>query len=171
MLDKYKPNVIIHLGQQSSASFSMMNVDNAVLTQTNNLVTTLNVLHAIKNVVPNCHLIKLGSMGEYGTPNIDIPEGLLEIEYRGRIAKLPFPKQAFNDWYHWSKVYDSDNIMMACQIWGLRSTDVMQGIVYGTRTDETSSDSLFTRFDFDAIFGTVINRFCAQAVLGHRLTP
>ncbi len=170
VLDKYKPDAIVHLGEQSSAPYSMMNVNNAVFTQTNNIVGTMNLLHAIHKLVPNCHLVKMGSMGEYGAPNICIPEGFFEIEYRGRKDTLPFPKQAFTDWYHWSKVHDSGNTMLACEIWNLKSTDIMQGIVYGTRTAEIANDSLFTRFDFDAIFGTVLNRFCAQAALGRKLT-
>jgi UDP-sulfoquinovose synthase len=170
ILNKYKPDVVVHLGEQSSAPYSMMNVNNAVFTQTNNIVGTLNVLHGIHNVVPHCHLIKMGSMGEYGTPNIDIPEGFFEIEYKGRKDILPFPKHAFTDWYHWSKIHDSGNIMLACEIWNLKSTDIMQGIVYGTKTKEIVNDSLLTRFDFDAFFGTVLNRFCAQAVLGQKLT-
>ena len=120
---------------------------------------------------PHAHLVKLGTMGEYGTPNIDIPEGFFEIEYRGRKDTLPFPRQA-GSWYHQTKVHDSNNIMMACKIWGLRSTDIMQGVVYGTRIDEMGNDErLLTRFDFDQCFGTAINRFCAQAVIGHPLTP
>jgi len=170
VLDKYRPDTVVHLGEQSSAPYSMMDVDHAVFTQTNNIVGTLNLLHAIRKIVPQCHLIKMGSMGEYGMPNIDIPEGFFEIEYRGRKDILPFPKRAFTDWYHWSKVHDSGNIMLACEIWDLRSTDLMQGVVYGTRTDEMVNDSLLTRFDFDAVFGTVLNRFCAQAVLGQKLT-
>ncbi len=171
VMDEYKPEAIVHLGELPSAPFSMTDVDHAVLTQSNNLVGTLNILHAMKNYVPDCHLIKLGSMGEYGACNIDIPEGFFEVEYRGRKETLMFPRQAFSDWYHWSKVYDSGNIMLACKIWGLRSTDIMQGVVYGTRTDEMADESLHTRFDFDAVFGTVLNRFCAQAVLGHGVTP
>ena len=171
VLDKYKPDTVVHLAQQASAPFSMIDVKHAVLTQTNNLVGTLNVLYAIHNIIPHCHLVKLGSMGEYGTPNIDIPEGLLDIEYNGRRDTLPFPKHAFTDWYHWSKVYDSDNIIMACEIWGLRATDIMQGIVYGTRTAEMHDESLNTRFDFDAVFGTALNRFCAQSIINYNLTP
>jgi len=171
VLDKYKPETVIYLGQQASAPFSMIDVDHAVLTQMNNLVGTLNILHAIHEVVPCCHLIKLGSMGEYGSPNVDIPEGFFEVEYKGRKDTLLFPRQAFDDWYHWSKVYDSDNILMACRVWNLSATDIMQGVVYGTRTDEIVDEALLTRFDFDAVFGTAINRFCAQAVLGHILTP
>jgi UDP-sulfoquinovose synthase len=170
VLEKYRPDSIVHVGEQSSATFSMLDVDHAVFTQTNNIVGTINLLHAIHKVVPHSHLIKMGSMGEYGTPNIDIAEGFFEVEYKGRRDTMPFPKCAFTDWYHWSKVHDSGNIMLACEIWGLRSTDIMQGIVYGTKTNETVNDSLLTRFDFDAVFGTVLNRFCAQAVLGQPLT-
>jgi UDP-sulfoquinovose synthase len=148
----------------------MIDVDHAVYTQTNNIVGTLNLLHAIHTSVPNCHLVKMGSLGEYGMPNTDIPEGFFEIEYRGRKDMMLFPKHGFTDWYHWSKVHDSGNVMLACEIWDARSTDVMQGVVYGTRSEETVNHSLLTRFDFDAVFGTVINRFCAQAVLGKKLT-
>ena len=170
VFNKYKPETIVHLGESTSAPFSMIDVDHAVLTQTNNLVGTLNVLHAMKKQVPHCHLVKLGSMGEYRDYNIDIPEGFFDIEYRGRQDTLLFPRQALTDWYHWSKVYDSGNIMLACEIWNLRSTDIMQGVVYGARTDEMVNDNLLTRFDFDAVFGTALNRFCAQAVFGHNLT-
>jgi len=170
LLDKYRPDVIVHLAEQSSAPFSMIDINHAALTQTNNIVGTLNLLHSIHKIIPHCHLIKMGSMGEYGTPNIDISEGFFEIEYMGRKDTLPFPKKPLTDWYHVSKIFDSANVMLACEIWNLRSTDIMQGIVYGTRTDETLNDSLLTRFDFDAVFGTVLNRFCAQAVLGQKLT-
>ncbi len=170
VLAKYRPEAVIHLAEQASAPFSMMGIRNATLTQTNNLVSTINLLYAIKTFVPECHLVKLGSMGEYQAVNVDIPEGSFEVEYRGRKAEMMFPRTALNDWYHWSKVYDSGNIMMACDIWGLRSTDIMQGIVYGTRTDEMAEDSLLTRFDFDDVFGTVLNRFCAQAALEYNLT-
>ena len=167
---KYRPEAVVHLGEQASAPYSMIDVNHAVFTQTNNLVGTLNILYAMNKRVPDCHLVKMGSMGEYGFPNIDIPEGPLEVKYKGRKDTLPFPKRAFTDWYYWSKVHDSNNIMLACQIWGLRATDIMQGIVYGTRTEETLDNHLLTRFDVDAVFGTVFNRFCAQAVLGCKLT-
>jgi UDP-sulfoquinovose synthase len=171
VLHKYKPEVIVHLAEQASAPYSMIDVDHAVFTQTDNLVGTLNSLHAMEKVVPHCHLIKMGSMGEYGVPNIDIPEGFFEIEYRGRKNTLPFPRQAFTDWYHHSKAYDSGNIMLAYQIWDLRSTDIMQGVVYGTRIDEMLNDYLLSRVDFDAVFGTVLNRFCSRVVFGGKLTP
>jgi UDP-sulfoquinovose synthase len=167
----FQPDVIVHLAEMPSAPYSMMDVDHAVFTQTNNVVGTLNILHATRDVCPHAHLLKLGTMGEYGTPGIDIPEGFFTIEFRGRTETLPFPRQAAS-WYHQSKVHDSNNIMMACQQWGPRSTDIMQGVVYGTRIEEMGDDErLFTRFDFDQCFGTAINRFCAQAVIGHPLSP
>jgi UDP-sulfoquinovose synthase len=163
------PECIVHLGQQASAPFSMIDRQHAIYTQHNNIEGTLNVLYAIKEIVPKCHLLKLGTMGEYGTPNVDIPEGFFDIEYHGRKDRLPFPRQP-NSIYHLSKVHDSANIQFASRVWGITATDIMQGIVYGTRTDEMIADSLFTRFDFDEAFGTVINRFCAEAVIGQPLT-
>lgn len=171
VLRQFRPDAIVHLGEMPSAPYSMIDVHHSVFTQTNNLVTTLNLLFAVRSECPDAHLVKLGTMGEYGTPNIDIAEGFFEVEYRGRRDVLPFPRQA-GSWYHWSKVHDSNNVMFACRLWGLRSTDVMQGIVFGTRIDEMQGDErLATRFDVDQCFGTVVNRFCAQAVLGHPLTP
>lgn len=167
----FRPEAIVHLGQMPSAPYSMMDVHHAVWTQTNNIVGNLNLLYAMKDVVPDAHLIKLGTMGEYGTPKLDIPEGYFEIEYRGRKDRLPFPRQA-NSWYHQSKVHDSNNVMMACRLWGLRSTDIMQGVVFGTRTDEMRDDErLLTRLDFDQCFGTAINRFSCQAVIGEPISP
>jgi len=110
------------------------------------------------------------TMGEYGVPDIAIPEGFFEVEYRGRKDRLPFPRQP-GSWYHLSKVHDTHNIMFACKIWGLRSTDIMQGVIHGIVTDEMMDDRLLTRFDFDEVWGTALNRFCAQAVIGHKLTP
>jgi UDP-sulfoquinovose synthase len=149
----------------------MIDVHHAVFTQNNNIIGTLVTLYAMRETVPECHLVKLGTMGEYGTPNIDIPEGFFEIEYRGRKDRLMFPRRA-GSWYHQSKVHDTHNVEMACRLWGLRSTDIMQGVVFGTRIDEMGDDErLQTRFDFDQCFGTAINRFCAQAVIGLPLTP
>ena len=169
-LRSYQPEAIVHLGEMPSAPYSMIDINHCVFTQTNNLVGTLNLLHIMRDVCPKAHLVKLGTMGEYGTPNIDIPEGFFEIEYRGRKDFLPFPRQA-GSWYHQTKVHDSHNIMLACKIWGLVCTDIMQGVVFGTRIYEMGEDErLLTRFDFDECFGTVINRFCAQAVIGQPLT-
>jgi UDP-sulfoquinovose synthase len=167
----YQPDAIVHLAEMPSAPYSMIDVEHCVYTHQNNLVGTLNLLFAMRDHCPEAHLIKLGTMGEYGTPNVPIPEGFFEIEYRGKQAKLPFPRQA-SSWYHQTKVHDSNNIMMACRMWGLRCTDVMQGVVYGITTDEMREDErLLTRFDFDQCFGTAINRFCAQAVIGSPLSP
>ena len=168
---EFQPDAIVHLGECPSAPYSMIDVDHATWVQTNNIVGTMNILYGMKEACPEAHLVKLGTMGEYGTPNVDIPEGFFEIEYRGRQDRLPFPRQA-GSWYHWSKVHDSNNVMFACRMWGLQSTDIMQGVVFGTRIDEMGDDaSLRTRLDFDQSFGTVINRYCCQAVIGHPLTP
>jgi len=168
---EFEPQAIVHLAECPSAPYSMIDVHHAVWVQTNNIMGTLNMLFAMRDVCPDAHLVKLGTMGEYGTPNIDIPEGFFTIEYRGRTDTLPFPRQA-GSWYHQTKVHDSHNIMFACRIWGLRSTDIMQGVVFGTRIDEMGDDPrLLSRLDFDESFGTAINRYCCQAVIGHPLTP
>ncbi len=166
----FEPEAVVHFAEQRSAPFSMIDRKHAVGTQTNNVVGTLNLLFALKEFEPDCHLIKLGTMGEYGTPNIDIEEGYITIEHNGRKDVLPFPKQP-GSFYHLSKVHDSHNIMFACRIWGLRATDLNQGVVYGTVTRETEmNEALINRFDYDEVFGTVLNRFCAQAAVGHPLT-
>jgi len=169
-IQKEKPDCVVHLGEIPSAPYSMIDVRHCNYTQINNIIGTNNILFALKKHAPRCHLLKLGTMGEYGTPNIDIPEGFFEVEYRGRKDILPFPRQP-GSWYHLSKVHDTHNIMFACKIWDLRSTDVMQGVVHGVVTDEMVEDGLLTRFDFDEAFGTALNRFCAQVVIGHELTP
>jgi UDP-sulfoquinovose synthase len=166
----FEPEAVVHFAEQRSAPYSMIDLRHAVFTQTNNLVGTLNLLFALREFQPDCHLIKLGTMGEYGTPNIDIEEGYISIEHNGRKDVLPFPKQP-GSFYHLSKVHDSHNIMFACKAWSLRATDLNQGIVYGTITDEVALDEvLVNRFDYDEIFGTVLNRFCVEAVIGHPLT-
>jgi len=167
---QFGPETIIHFAEQRSAPYSMIDRKHAVFTQTNNVIGTLNVLFAIREVRPDCHLIKLGTMGEYGTPNIDIEEGYIQIEHNGRRDLLPFPKQP-GSFYHLSKVHDSHNMMFACKIWGLRATDLNQGVVYGTMTDEVGLDeALINRLDYDEVFGTVLNRFCVQAAIGQPLT-
>ncbi len=164
------PEAIVHYGEQPSAPYSMIDRRHAVFTQSNNVEGTLNVLFAMRDSTPDAHLIKLGTMGEYGTPNIDIEEGFIEIDHKGRIDTLPFPKMP-GSIYHLSKVHDSHNIHFACRIWGLRATDLNQGVVYGIRTDETDLDErLCTRFDYDEVLGTALNRFCVQAVIGYPLT-
>jgi UDP-sulfoquinovose synthase len=167
---KFEPDSVVHFAEQRSAPYSMIDRKHAVSTQVNNVVGTLNLLFALRELRPDCHLVKLGTMGEYGTPNIDIEEGYIAIEHNGRKDVLPFPKQP-GSFYHLSKVHDSHNMMFACKIWGLRATDLNQGVVYGTVTDEVAFDeALINRFDYDEVFGTVLNRFCVQAAIGHPLT-
>jgi len=169
-IETIEPDAVIHFAEQRSAPYSMIDRKHAVSTQVNNVVGTLNLLFAIRELRPDCHLIKLGTMGEYGTPNIDIEEGYIHIEHNGRKDVLPFPKQP-PSFYHLSKVHDSHNILFACKIWNLRATDLNQGVVYGTLTDEVELDeALINRFDYDEVFGTVLNRFCAQAAVGYPLT-
>jgi UDP-sulfoquinovose synthase len=169
-IEQWRPEAIVHYGEQRSAPYSMIDREHAVFTQINNVAGTLNIIYAIKAHVPNCHLIKLGTMGEYGTPNIDIEEGFIEIEHNGRKDTLPYPKQP-GSFYHLSKVHDSHNLAFACKTWGIRATDLHQGVVYGLETEETARDPrLTTRFDYDAVFGTVLNRYCVEALIGHPLT-
>ena len=169
-IENFQPEAVVHFAEQRSAPYSMIDRKHAVFTQVNNVVGTLNLLFALKELRPDCHLVKLGTMGEYGTPNIDIEEGYIRIEHNGRSDLLPFPKQP-GSFYHLSKVHDSHNMMFACKIWGLRATDLNQGVVYGTVTDEVVLDeALINRFDYDDVFGTVLNRFCIQAAAGHPLT-
>ncbi len=164
------PEAIVHYGEQPSAPYSMISRSTAIETQQTNVMGTLNLLFGIRDIVPACHLVKLGTMGEYGTPNIDIEEGFIEIHHKGRKDTLPFPKLP-GSLYHLSKVHDSHNIHFACRIWGLRATDLNQGVVYGIKTEESSiDDRLITRFDYDEVFGTALNRFCVQALIGHPLT-
>jgi UDP-sulfoquinovose synthase len=166
----FQPDAIVHFAEQRAAPYSMIDQAHAVYTQTNNVVGTLNLLYAIAETDPAIHLVKLGTMGEYGTPNIDIEEGWLEITHHGRTDRMLYPKRP-GSFYHLSKVHDSHNIEFACRVWGLRATDLNQGIVYGQQTAQTVMDPrLATRFDYDAVFGTVLNRFAIQAVLGHPLT-
>jgi nucleoside-diphosphate-sugar epimerase len=165
------PEVVVHFAQMPSAPYSMKGVREAVFTHQNNVIGNLNVIFAMKEVCPKAHLVKLGTMGEYGTPGIDISEGDFEVEYHGRKATLPYPKQP-GSFYHCTKVHDSVNIQMACRFWGLRVTDIMQGVVFGVKIKAMGEDEdLMTRFDFDECFGTAINRFCAQVVLGFPITP
>lgn len=170
VMRQFRPEAFVHFAEQRSAPYSMIDREHAVFTQVNNVVGTLNVAYAIRELAPDCHLIKLGTMGEYGTPNIDIEEGYIEIEHNGRKDVLPYPKQP-GSFYHLSKVHDSHNLMFICRVWGLRVTDLNQGVVYGLHTDETRLDPvLMNRFDYDGVFGTALNRFLIQAAIGHDLT-
>lgn len=165
-----EPDAVVHFAEQRSAPYSMIDREHATHTQVNNLLGTLNLLFALREFRPDCHLVKLGTMGEYGTPNIDIEEGYIEIQHNGRKDLLPYPKQP-PSFYHLSKVHDSHNIMFCCKTWNLRATDLNQGVVYGTVTDETLLDeALINRLDYDEVFGTVLNRFVVEAAIGHPLT-
>jgi UDP-sulfoquinovose synthase len=170
VIKDFEPEAVVHFAEQRAAPYSMIDRKHAVFTQVNNVVGTLNLLFALREFQPDCHLIKLGTMGEYGTPNIDIEEGYITIEHNGRRDTVPYPKQP-GSFYHLSKVHDSHNIMFTCKAWGLRATDLNQGVVYGTISDEVALDeALINRFDYDEVFGTVLNRFCVQAAIGHPLT-
>ena len=171
VVGRFAPNAIVHYGEQPSAPYSMIDVQHATYTQSNNVVGTLNVLFAMRDLAPDAHLVKLGTMGEYGTPNIDIEEGYLTVEHNGRSHEFLYPKTA-GSLYHLSKVHDSHNIHFGCRIWGLRATELNQGIVYGVETDESALDPrLATSFHYDEVFGTALNRFCVQAVAGEPITP
>ena len=167
---EWHPEAIVHFAEQRSAPFSMISREHAVRTQVNNIAGNLNLLYAIKAVDPSIHLVKLGTMGEYGTPNIDIEEGYITIEHNGRSDTLPYPKLP-HSFYHLSKVADSQNIHFACRVWNFRATDLNQGVVYGSDTPETSlHPDLATRFDYDSIWGTALNRFTIQAASGNDIT-
>ncbi|MCS6870950.1 MAG: NAD-dependent epimerase/dehydratase family protein [Anaerolineae bacterium] len=167
---EFRPEAIVHYGQIPSAPYSMISVHTATFTHINNVIGNLHVIYAMRDYTPDAHLIKLGTMGEYGQPNIDIEEGFIEIEHKGRRDRLPFPKMP-GSMYHLTKVHDSHNIHFACRVWNLRATDLNQGVVYGIDTDESVLDPrLINRFDYDEAFGTALNRFCVQAVIGIPLT-
>lgn len=171
---RFEPDVIVHYAEQPSAPYSMWSRSRAVRTVINNSAGTLNVLFAIRELKrktgKEAHLIKLGTMGEYGTPNIDIEEGWLQVEHNGRTDRLPFPKLP-GSFYHASKVADSAYIEFACRSWGIRATDLNQGVVYGIDTNEAVlHQDLVTSFHYDHVFGTALNRFIVQAVVGVPLT-
>ncbi|MCL4316853.1 MAG: NAD-dependent epimerase/dehydratase family protein [Candidatus Thermoplasmatota archaeon] len=168
IIEKYKPENIVHLAQQRSAPFSMVDQEHVLYTELNNIATNLNVLFSMVRHVPGAHLLKMGSMGEYGTPGIEITEGDIELERNGKKARLMFPRMG-GSWYHLSKIFDTYNVAMANRVYDITATDVMQGVVFGTRVDEITNDALATRFDFDSIWGTVINKYVVQSVLLNKL--
>lgn len=169
VIAKYKPSAVVHLAHQRSAPFSMIDQRHAVYTEVNNVVGNLNIIFSLARHAPDAHLLKMGSMGEYGTPNITITEGDIEIEYKGRRDRFLFPRMG-QSFYHLSKIFDTYNLLLANDIYGLRVTDIMQGVVFGTRTHETViAEELQTRLDFDSTWGTVINKYVVQAVLLKKL--
>ena len=170
VFEQEKPEAFVHFAEQRSAPYSMIDREHAVYTHENNVIGNLNVLYAIKEFAPDCHLVKLGTMGEYGQPNIDIEEGYLTVEHKGRTETFLYPKSP-GSYYHLTKVHDSNNIYFACRTWGIRATDLNQGVVYNVHTPETLLDPrLANRFDYDGVFGTALDRFIAQAAIGHPLT-
>jgi UDP-sulfoquinovose synthase len=169
-LREFQPDAVVHLAEVRSAPYSMIDAEHALDTQRVNVLGTLGLIYAVAEVDPTIHIVKLGSMGEYGTPNLDIEEGWLDIEHNGRRDRVLYPKRP-GSWYHLSKVHDSHNLEFAARAWGLRVTDLNQGVVYGHRTAQTDLDyRLGTRLDYDAVYGTVLNRFAVQAATGHPLT-
>ena len=167
---EFQPETIIHYAEQPSAPYSMLRREAATLTISNNLFVTANVIFAAREFCHDAHIIKLGTMGEYGTPNIDIEEGWIEIEHKGRKEKFLYPRQA-GSLYHTTKVMDTDLLWFYVRMWNLRVTDLMQGPVYGIFTDEAErNQALLPFFSYDELFGTVLNRFIVQAVAGYPLT-
>jgi UDP-sulfoquinovose synthase len=170
LFEKIRPQAIVHYAEQPAAPYSMLNRKAATLTLQNNLSVTANVIFAVREFCPDAHIVKLGTMGEYGTPNVDIEEGWLEVEHKGRQHTFLYPRQA-GSLYHTTKIMDTDLLWFYVRTWGLRVTDLMQGPVYGIFTDETQKDErLLPFFNYDEIFGTVLNRFVVQAVAGYPLS-
>lgn len=167
---QFQPEAVIHYAEQPAAPYSMMGHKEAIFTLQNNLTSTANVIFAVKETDISCHIIKLGTMGVYGTPNIDIEEGYLEVEHKGRKHKFLYPKTP-GSLYHLTKAQDGDLLYFYCRMWGIRVTDLNQGPVYGIVTEESAQDErLYSIFNYDDIFGTVLNRFLVQAVAGVPLT-
>jgi UDP-sulfoquinovose synthase len=170
IFQEFQPEAVVHYAEQPSAPYSMIGFEEAHLTLNNNLNATMNLIWAVLQHAPECHIIKLGTMGEYGTPNIDIEEGWIEIEHKGRKETFLYPRAA-GSLYHTTKVMDTDVLWFYVRTYGLRVTDLMQGPVYGLSTDESDQDDrLLPNFHYDDIFGTVVNRFLVQAVAGVPLT-
>jgi nucleoside-diphosphate-sugar epimerase len=169
----FKPDAAVDFAEQRSAPYSMIDVYHSVYTVENNVRGTINLIYAISKVNPDIHFLKMGTMGEYGTPSYPILESPeVEVEIGGKKDVISFPKKG-GSYYHWSKVFDTYLLLWSLKDLGKlnRVTDIMQGPVYGTRTEEIKSEGVRTRFDFDEVWGTVVNRFCVEAVLGMPLSP
>jgi UDP-sulfoquinovose synthase len=170
LIHSNSPEGIVHYAEQPSAPYSMMGHSQAIQTINNNMMTTINTVFAVRDFASDCQIVKLGTMGEYGTPNIDIEEGYLEVLHRGRKQTFLYPKQP-GSIYHLSKVNDSDLLYFAARTWRLAITDLNQGPVYGIETDELTADAqLAPIFNYDSVFGTIVNRFVVQAINGFPLT-
>ena len=167
---RFAPEAVVHYAEQPSAPYSMLNRRGATLTIENNLLVTANIIFAVREFAPQAQIVKIGTMGEYGTPNIDIEEGWIDIAHKGRCHKFLYPRQA-SSLYHTTKIMDTDLLWFYVRMWDLRATDLMQGPVYGIHTDETAErPRLLPFFNYDEIFGTVLNRFIVQAVANYPLT-
>ncbi len=170
VFQEFQPEAVIHYAEQPSGPYSMMGYDEARLTLNNNVTSTMNVIYAVMEYAPNCQIVKIGTMGEYGTPNIDIEEGWLEVEHKGRKQKFLYPRQT-GSLYHTTKIMDTDLLWFYVRTFDLAVTDLMQGPVYGLSTAESDQDErLLPNFHYDDIFGTVVNRFLVQAVVDVPLT-
>lgn len=165
---RYVPDTVVHLAQQRSAPFSMIDQEHAMYTQLNNVSTNMNIIYSMARHTPYAHLMKMGSMGEYGTPGVEIAEGDIDLERKARTAKIMFPPSG-GSWYHLSKIFDTFNVKLANKIFGLTTTDIMQGVVYGVKINEMTEASLATRFDFDSNWGTLINKYVVQSILLNKL--
>ncbi|MFC1858081.1 NAD-dependent epimerase/dehydratase family protein [Thermodesulfobacteriota bacterium] len=164
------PETVVHYAEQPSAPYSLINYKYANFTITNNLLVTNNLMFAVRDLARETHIIKLGTMGEYGTPDIDIEEGWIGIDHKGRKDTFLFPRQA-SSLYHTTKIMDTDLLWFGVRMWNLCVTDLMQGPVYGIETEESNIDErLWTIFNYDEIFGTVLNRFVVQAATDFPLT-
>ena len=160
-INEFEPEAVVHFAEQRSAPYSMIDRRHAAFTQVNNVVGTLNLLFALREFQPDCHLVKLGTMGEYGTPNIDIEEGYIEIEHNGRKDILPYPKAARLVLSPLEGARQPQHHVLLQDRGSCAPPILNQGVVYGTVTDETALDeALINRFDYDEVFGTVLNRFC-----------
>lgn len=170
LMQEVQPDTVVHYAEQPSAPYSMRGQTEAQLTFKNNLDATFNLIWSVIEHAPECHIVKLGTMGEYGTPNIDIEEGWIDVEHKGRSQKFLYPRQA-GSLYHTTKVLDTDLLWFYVRLYGLRVTDLMQGPVYGLSTTEVDlAPELTPHFHYDDIFGTAVNRFLVQAVAGVPLT-
>ena len=166
----FLPDAVVHYAEQPSAPYSMRSRNSAALTLNNNLQSTFNLIWNVIEHQPNCHIVKLGTMGEYGTPNIDIEEGWIEINHNGRSHEFLYPRQAAS-LYHTTKILDTDLLWFYVRTAKIRVTDLMQGPVYGLETEQTIlDDQLLPNFHYDDIFGTLINRFIVQAISNTPLT-
>lgn len=170
ILEVHQPDTVVHLAAQPSAPYSQINGERALETQQNNISMTLNLLWVLKETgLTDTHFIETTTMGVYGAPEFEIPESGLDVERHDGSDNVPYPAMG-GSWYHQTKSFDAGNLRLASGQWGQPISDLRTAIVYGTETEETRESGLSTRFDFDYYFGTVVNRFCAQAVAGYPIT-